>query len=226
MGDVILKKIIALITVILLTLSFASCGRKMEETIKDIESDTTSSKENTVTENVENDDDNTEKTEKPVISDSANKKEPVIALPCPNFIGMKITDIKSNPDYTENFEFVDIWEENNDVGYGYVFGQSERANAPLGKGTKITLKVSMGKSMVKIPNVVGLTESQAVAQLESLGLKVKVVKEYSASCEEGSVINTEPQETTLVQSGSTITVIVSKGKDPDKETMEGFLPWR
>lgn len=226
MGDVILKKTIALITVILLTLSFASCGRKMEETIKDIEIDTTSSKENTVTEKVENDDDNTEKTEKPVISDSANKKEPVIALPCPNFIGMKITDIKSNPDYTENFEFVETWEENNDFGYGYVFGQSERANAPLGKGTKITLKVSMGKSMVKMPNVVGLTESQAVAQLESLGLKVKVVKEYSASCEEGSVINTEPQETTLVQSGSTITVIVSKGKDPDKETMEGFLPWR
>lgn len=228
-GDVILKKIIALITVIVLTLSFAACTRETEETIKDTESDTTSSKENTVTEKEENSGTTTDDNKKGpniTVGSDKGKDEPAVAVICPNFVGMKISDIINNPDYKDDFEIIEKWEYNSEIEYGCVFEQSEKAGGAIAKGAKITLKVSMGQSTEKVPNVVGETEAYAVSLLKARGFKIKIVNEYSDSCEEGYVIKTDPQQTTVVKEGETITVYVSMGKDPNKQSMDGYTPWR
>ena len=53
------------------------------------------------------------------------------------------------------------------------------AGLSVRKGTEVTLVVSRGAEPVEVPDVVGLTEDEAVAQLEALDLQPVVVPEDS-----------------------------------------------
>ncbi len=151
-----------------------------------------------------------------------------MAIECPKFVGLKLSDIRNNAEYKDKFVFTEKWSENNEFDYGYVYEQSIKAGGPVKKGAKITLYVSMGTPSATVPNVVGLTESEAVSKLKALEFEVEIVKEYNDSIAEGNVIKTDPQTTTVVQKGATVTVYVSLGTepaDPNQDTMEGFSPW-
>jgi serine/threonine-protein kinase len=66
---------------------------------------------------------------------------------------------------------------------------------------------------VRIPAaLVGLTEAQARAQLNDLGLDPRVVGRFSASVQPGIVISTNPPPGREVEKGSTVTVFVSRGQ--------------
>lgn len=68
---------------------------------------------------------------------------------------------------------------------------------------------------VKIPDVKGMTIAQADAALHKEGLIVekKVEEKFSDSVEAGKVIQTLPETNRTVKEGTTVTLIVSKGKD-------------
>ncbi len=73
---------------------------------------------------------------------------------------------------------------------------------------------------IKVPKVVGLTEEKARAELESLGLKVEVLEEFSQE-EKGIVIHQDyGPEDPEVKPGRVITITVSKG--PDLRTVPGL----
>lgn len=133
-------------------------------------------------------------------------------MSCPKFVGMKLTEIKNNTEYTDNFIFTEKWETNSDFDYGYVYEQSIKEGQKIKADTKITLYVSMGQSTEKVPDVDGQLESYAVSRLKTSGFVTKVVEEASDEVEAGYVIRTEPQKTTVVAKGETITVVVSTGK--------------
>ena len=133
-------------------------------------------------------------------------------MECPKFIGMQLTEIKNNPEYTDNFIFTEKWAENNDFAYGYVYEQSISEGQMVKKDTQITVFVSMGQSTEKVPDVYGELESYAVSKLKTNGFVTKIVEEANEEVEEGYVIRTEPQRTTVVAEGETITIFVSTGK--------------
>ena len=133
-------------------------------------------------------------------------------MECPKFVGMQLTDIKNNPEYTDNFIFTEKWAENNDFAYGYVYEQSISEGQMVKKDTQITVFVSMGQSTEKVPDVYGELESYAVSKLKTNGFATKIVEEAHDEVEEGYVIRTEPQRTTVVAEGETITIFVSTGK--------------
>ncbi len=133
-------------------------------------------------------------------------------MECPNFVGMQLTEIKNNPEYTDNFIFTEKWAENNDFAYGYVYEQSISDGQMVKKDTQITVFVSMGQSTEKVPDVYGELESYAVSKLKTNGFVTKIVEEAHDEVEEGYVIRTEPQRTTVVAEGETITIFVSTGK--------------
>lgn len=133
-------------------------------------------------------------------------------MECPKFIGMQLTDIKNNSEYTDNFIFTEKWAENNDFAYGYVYEQSISEGQMVKKDTQITVYVSMGQSTEKVPDVYGELESYAVSKLKTNGFVTKIVEEAHDEVEEGYVIRTEPQRTTVVAEGETITIFVSTGK--------------
>jgi len=77
---------------------------------------------------------------------------------------------------------------------------------------------------VKVPDVVGMTEAEATAALNALGLSEFVVPYASDDVPEGEVIKQLPVDGKYVASGYTVMIMVSSGPDveqaPDEEPSE------
>lgn len=140
-------------------------------------------------------------------------------IACPNFVGQSYEEIAANKEYKENFEFEQVWEENEEFSYGVVYQQSETKGEMLKKGAEITLYISMGQSTKKVPDVYGKTESSAVSELRSNGFTTVIVEEPSEDVEKGKVIKTNPQRTEVVAEGAEIKVYVSSGKPTKNVTI-------
>ena len=69
-----------------------------------------------------------------------------------------------------------------------------------------------------VPNVVGLSESSAINAISSRGLSVSVVREYNETMANGNVIRQNPASGTTVNTGSTVTITVSRGREPTTTT--------
>ena len=65
---------------------------------------------------------------------------------------------------------------------------------------------------IKVPDVAGLSESDAIEKLQDKGFEIKTtIEETSTKVEEGDVIRTKPSASTKLKKGSEITLYVSKG---------------
>ena len=101
-----------------------------------------------------------------------------------------------------------------DFDVDVVIEQSPAAGVEVGAGTLINLVVSTGLEEITLPDYAGISERDTIAQLTELGLKFSVNDEFSDEEAFGDVIRTEPEADTLVFSGDTILLIVSKGAEP------------
>lgn len=97
---------------------------------------------------------------------------------------------------------------------GVVLEQNPPAGVRVGSGAPINLVVSSGPETVVIPDVVGDSERDATAELNSLGLLVRPQDEYSETVAEGLVIRTDPVAGTEGVIGDTVLVVVSQGPAP------------
>lgn len=75
----------------------------------------------------------------------------------------------------------------------------------------INANIRSNENQRTVPALAGMTESQAIAEIEELDLKVKVVEESSDSVSTGRVISSEPGEGRIVTIGTTVTIKVSTG---------------
>ena len=67
-----------------------------------------------------------------------------------------------------------------------------------------------------VPDVVGKTQSDAVAALKAAGVEVKISDSYSDSVPAGTIISQSPNSGAKIEKGQTVYVYVSKGVDPAK----------
>jgi serine/threonine-protein kinase len=95
-----------------------------------------------------------------------------------------------------------------------VIEQSPAAGVEVGAGTPINLVVSSGPEVITLPDLAGMSQLDAIAQLTELGLKFSVNEEFSDEVAFGDVITTDPEAGDEVLSGDTILLIVSKGAEP------------
>ncbi|MEV0149356.1 MULTISPECIES: Stk1 family PASTA domain-containing Ser/Thr kinase [unclassified Nonomuraea] len=65
---------------------------------------------------------------------------------------------------------------------------------------------------LKVPSLETQTEEAAVAELNGLGLKPQVVREFNDDYDPKTVIKTDPAAGTEIEKGETVKVVVSKGK--------------
>jgi serine/threonine-protein kinase len=92
-------------------------------------------------------------------------------------------------------------------------------------GTPIDLVVSTGPELVEIPELVGLTEREATAQLQELGLRVTVDDQFSNDVAEGNVISSSPEAGATAQTGDTVLLVVSQGPQPiETPPLNGLTP--
>lgn len=79
------------------------------------------------------------------------------------------------------------------------------------KGDKVTIVVSQGVQTVKVPNVVGQSQSQAENTLRASGLNVSISTAYSDTVQKGYVISQDPGNGKTVDAGTTVTLVISNG---------------
>lgn len=118
-----------------------------------------------------------------------------------NTVGLKVGKIK-----------LDISET---VEKGKVISQTPTANSHVEPGSTVDLVISSGKTsgnLVTVPNLTGLTASEAEQQLAALGLVGSSKEEYSDSIEAGKVSAQDPVMNSQIEAGSTVNYVISKGK--------------
>jgi serine/threonine-protein kinase len=92
--------------------------------------------------------------------------------------------------------------------------EQEPSSGLIPVGSPVDLVVSTGPELVAIPELEGLTERDATAMLQDLGLRVTVDDEFSNEVGEGLVIRSEPEAGVEAQTGDTVLLVVSQGPAP------------
>ena len=89
------------------------------------------------------------------------------------------------------------------------------AKRTVASGTAVDLVISKGPEEKKeVPNLLGLTEAEARTALSELGLNLALGEAQYSSMTSGTVINQDVAYGTKVSSGTTVTVVLSKGPEP------------
>ena len=113
---------------------------------------------------------------------------------------------------------------NSSVAKGLVYAQSPDGNSPAKKNSTVLLTVSLGEKPSEkavVPNVVGLNRANAVSKLETRNFKVEEIEEFS-DIQAGNVISQTPTANTSHKKGTSVTIVVSKGVDKNKEALEAL----
>ncbi len=136
-------------------------------------------------------------------------------IPVPNLVGMEQTQAQKTVEELK-FKYEKVGEEyNKDVPAGYIISQDPTymPNYSIKEGSTISVIISLGRNVVQVPKVIGLTSEEAQKQLTELGLEVNIEEEYNSKVEAGYVIEQSLEENEEVDNGETITIKVSKGTE-------------
>ena len=104
-------------------------------------------------------------------------------------------------------------EPHESVKVGEVFDQSPDGGVRVDTGGVVDITVSTGPPKVEVPNVVGRSRDDAIAQLTEAKLKFKAREVFSKE-EPGEVIAQHPVGGESVLQGSTVQINISKGVQP------------
>jgi len=94
---------------------------------------------------------------------------------------------------------------------GQVVAQNPPSGEVVDEGTAVVLRVSKGKQVVAVPDVLDQTEASARSELQAAGFQVQAVQAPSDSTPEGFVSAQSPDPGTEAPKGSTVTITVSTG---------------
>lgn len=151
---------------------------------------------------------NTQQTESTEGLDGTEEAEQVAMI---KIVGMDLEEARTK--LQEMGLLITIGEyQDSDKEDGTILEQNEKEGAMVNKGTTITVIVAGSDGeMETVPNVVGATESDAVASLEAKGFLVTRDFAVSADVETGRVISQDPASGEA-EKGSHITIVISEGK--------------
>ena len=113
----------------------------------------------------------------------------------------------------DGFEAKVVRRPNADVQPRYVFQQEPEPGTRLPKDSIVTVIVSTGKPKVTVPFVVGKSRDTAVAELTQRDLEATVV-EVNSERQSGIVTAQNPRAGTVLVSGASVRINVSKGPKP------------
>ncbi|MBF9999478.1 Stk1 family PASTA domain-containing Ser/Thr kinase [Clostridioides difficile] len=138
------------------------------------------------------------------------------SLTVPNLVNMTLEEAQSAVEKEGLYLSVKSEEYNSEVDENCIISQTpEGGSTNVKKGDTINVVVSKGSSQASVPNVVGLTLSNAKQLIEENNLKVGTVKyEYSSIYKEGTVLSQSPGAgSSRAQEGDEVNLYVSKGSE-------------
>ena len=107
---------------------------------------------------------------------------------------------------------------------GTVTGQAPSAGVTAPAGSQVAITVSKGPtpsaspSATAVPNVIGQSQSQAVATLQAAGFTAVVDQVPSTTVPAGNVSDQTPSSGVLAQPGTSVTIVVSTGAPSSSPT--------
>jgi serine/threonine-protein kinase len=113
------------------------------------------------------------------------------------------------------FEVATQQVNSSSVEEGLVVFSEPRGGDTTTNGSTVTIFVSQGPKLAKVPVLVGVQREVAVQRLSARGLSASAAEEESAS-PKGQVIRQSPSAGTQVEPGSSVTIVVSKGEKEEK----------
>lgn len=108
------------------------------------------------------------------------------------------------------------YQESTQYQEGVVMETSVKEGTLVPLGSNVILTVSSGSEGVEVPDVVGLTEAEAVSGLEQKGFVVTKTEAYDQFIKEGSIVTQVPEAQAKVPAGTTVTICISKGPENTK----------
>ena len=97
---------------------------------------------------------------------------------------------------------------------GTVISQEPLGNVTAPAGATVDIVVAAGPETVALSDLIDLTERDATAALQSLGLFFEIQTEFSDEVDRGRVIRTTPDAGVELAIGATVTLVVSDGPEP------------
>lgn len=109
-----------------------------------------------------------------------------------SFVGRRAQTVLSNSDYEKwySFQTEEVYDE--EFAEGFIVDQSLDPGEEITRRTSVTLYVSKGSEMEPMPNLIGKTAEEAVAQLTGMNKRYQLVEGSSDAVEPGEVFRTDP----------------------------------
>ncbi len=105
-------------------------------------------------------------------------------------------------------------EPSDDVDVGVVIRQNPLPDRSVSEGTTVDLVVSSGQDVAEVPEITGLTEEEALAELREAGLiRGQRDREFDPDVEEGLIISQDPPAGSELESGGAVDFVVSLGEE-------------
>jgi serine/threonine-protein kinase len=142
----------------------------------------------------------------------AQDREPDVRMATvPNVAGQ--TEAEAVAALTEaGFEYSRQEEPSADVDEGAVTRSDPAGGEEAEEGSSVTFWVSSGPNAVTVPDVVGLTQEAARAQIEEVGLTVGSVEQQNdASQPQGRALGTDPAAQQQISPDQPVTLFISSG---------------
>jgi serine/threonine protein kinase/beta-lactam-binding protein with PASTA domain len=136
----------------------------------------------------------------------------------PDVVGLTINDARIKINQYElivNEPLEEMYSEQ--YPKGVVVDQEPKPNARLVRGSGVTLYVSKGpQRVITVPALIGLTMSEAEAELDKLALQLdsNVTEVANTDYFEGQIIGQNPSQGATVSEGAVVQVTLSKGPGP------------
>lgn len=146
----------------------------------------------------------------------APETEAQIAVP--TFIGQMEDSVLNNPDYTAYYTFNVEYQESDTHEAGYIMDQDpspDRSVSVTEEKIQVTLTVSSGAEIIKMPRIINMDYREAQILLESyqLDLNIDVQPMASDSVTKDYVIEQVPEEGTELVEGMSIYITYSTGPE-------------
>ena len=134
-------------------------------------------------------------------------------LPVPNVVGQR-GDTGAQILQNRGFEVRILTVQSAAVPRDRIVSQDPRGGTEANEGSTVTVSVSGGPGEAPVPSVVGQTRADAARVLHDSGFDVRSQKAFSDSVDRGLVIEASPPEGSVVERGTRVTLVVSRGVQP------------
>ena len=99
---------------------------------------------------------------------------------------------------------------------GKVVNQNPIADELVDEDSFVSLVISKGVKMITVPDMVGLTEEEAMTTLTDLGLNGNATKKYSSTVPYGRVVSQDVDKGEEVEVETSINIVISAGVEPEQ----------